>query len=52
MKERRPNLEAEADRIIEGRNAVIEACLLYTSLEYVKIPQMEEAIQYITMKLD
>lgn len=35
MKERRPNLEAEADGIIEGRNAVIEALRAGTPVDKI-----------------
>ena len=41
MKERRPNLEAEADGIIEGRNAVIEALRAGTPVDKIYLARGE-----------
>ena len=41
MKERRPNLEAEADGIIEGRNAVIEALREGTPVDKIYLARGE-----------
>ena len=50
MKERRPNLEAEADGIIEGRNAVIEALRAGTPVDkiYLARGETDSALGHIT----